>query len=128
MDELTLGVAASVAWLIPLVVSLLKLKQFPSVVTMALVFIASFAVATIGVVASGTVDFSNGIQDPNVFIAAAGLAFAESQIVYRLIIRKVAPLERLNEAISTFPFSPIEPVPLGETISEDVNPSERPPL
>ena len=111
MDELTLGVAASIAWVIPLIVSLLKRAAFPATVNMLLAFMAAFGVATIAVLVSGEVDFSNGLQDMNVWFAAAGLAFAESQVVYRLIIKGTTVGERVNEAITTFPFSPTEAVP-----------------
>ncbi len=114
MDELTLGVAASVAWMIPLIVSLLKRAAFPATVNMLLAVGAAFGVATIGVLVSGEVDFDNGIQDMDVFLGAAGLAFMESQVVYRLIIKGTATGERINEALTTFPRKPVEAVPLGE--------------
>ncbi len=115
MDELTLGVAASIAWVIPLIVSLLKRAAFPATVNMLLAFMAAFGVATIAVLVSGEVDFSNGLQDMDVWFAAAGLAFAESQVVYRLIIKGTVVGERVNEAITTFPFSPTEAAPPGES-------------
>lgn len=114
MDEETLIVSASVAWLIPLIVSFLKQRAFPASFNMLLAAVAAFAVATLGVVVSGQIDFDNGIQDMDAWIAAAGLAFAESQVVYRLIIKGTSAGERLNEAITTFPRKPIEAVPLGE--------------
>ena len=107
MDELTLGVAASVAWMIPLVVSLLKRAAFPAMVNMLLAVGASFGVATIGVLASGKVDFSNGIQDMDVFLGAAGLAFMESQVVYRLIIKGTATGRNMNGVLTAFPRKPL---------------------
>ena len=114
MDELTLGTAASIAWMIPFIVSLLKRAAFPATVNMLLAAGAAFGVATIAVLISGEVDFSNGIQDVDAFLLAAGLAFAESQFIYRLIIKGTTTGERLNEAITTFPFKPTEAVPTGE--------------
>lgn len=112
MDELTLGTAASIAWMIPFIVSLLKRAAFPATVNMLLAAGAAFAVAAIAVLISGEADFSNGDVEP--FLLAAGLAFAESQFVYRLIIKGTARGERLNEALTTFPFKPAEAVPPGE--------------
>ena len=93
--------------MIPLVVSLLKRAAFPATVNMLLAIGASFGVATIGILASGEVDFSNGIQDVDVFLGAAGLAFMESQVVYRLIIKGTAPGRRINGAITSFPGKPL---------------------
>lgn len=118
MDEQTLIISASVAWLIPLIVSFLKQRAFPATVNMLLASIAAFAVATLAVVVTGQIDFTNGIQDMDAWIAAAGLAFAESQLVYRLIIKGTSTGERLNEAISTFPRKPVEAMPMAEELVE----------
>ena len=123
MDELTLGVAASLAWMIPFVVSFLKQRAFPASVNMLLAAGAAFGIATIGVLVSGEVDFSNGIQDVDVFLGAAGLAFMESQVVYRLIIKGTVTGERINEAITTFPRKPVEAIPLGESPGLEPDPS-----
>lgn len=109
-----LSVAAAVAWLIPLVVSFLKRRQFPPIVNMALAGAAAFGVATLAVVVTGQVDFDNGVQEMDTWVAAAGLAFAESQVVYRLIIKGTVAGERINEAITAFPFRPTEANPIGE--------------
>lgn len=130
MSEDTLIVAASVAWLIPFVVSFLKQRAFPASVNMLLAMAAAFGVATLGLVVSGEIDFDNGIQNMDAWLAAAGLAFTESQLVYRLIIKGTVTGERINEAITTFPRKPVEAVPAGEgplELIEDVPPGERPP-
>ena len=105
MEEL--GIAAVVAPAIPIVVSLLKSARFPAAVNMGLAVAASFALATVAVLLTGEVDFTNGIQDPTIFLGSAAVAFGTSQIIYRLIIKGTAAGERVNAALSTT-------LPLGE--------------
>lgn len=118
-----LAITASVAWLIPLVVSFLKQRAFPPIVNMALAGAAAFGVATLAIVITGQIDFDDGVQEMNTWIAAAGLAFAESQVIYRLIIKGTAMGERINEAISTFPLRPTEATPIGEGEAPAPDPS-----
>ncbi len=96
MEEL--GYVAAIAWAIPPVASFLKNRNWPSEVTIILVAVLSFGVATVGLLASGDVDAA-GIHDLDGWFGAAALAFAESQIIYRVITNRVTG-ERINEALT----------------------------
>src|SRR3990172_1868660 len=113
MDETSLGVSAAIAPFLPLLISLLKRPGWPPVVSMLVTAAAAFGAAVIGLLVSGQVDLDNGFQDVDGLLGAAGLAFAESQIVYRLIIKGTVTGERLNNALATFPAKPTEAPPAG---------------
>ncbi len=97
MNELTF--VALVAWAIPLLLSFLKNRRWPSEVTMGLLGVISLAVATLGLVASGEID-ADGVHDMNGWLGAAALAFTEASIVYRVVTGGVRG-ERLNEALTS---------------------------
>jgi len=115
MDETSLGVSAGIAPFLPLLISLLKRPGWPPVLSMILTAAAAFGIAVLGLLTNGQVDLDNGFQDVDGLFGAAGLAFAESQIVYQLLIKGTSTGERLNNALATFPAKPIEPVPSGDT-------------
>jgi len=113
MDETSLGVSAAIAPFLPFLISLLKRPGWPPVLSMAVTAAAAFGVAVLGLLIDGQVDLENGFQDVDGLLGAAGLAFAESQIVYRLLIKGTATGERLNNALATFPGQPVEAPPAG---------------
>src|SRR3989304_10364432 len=108
MDETSLGVSAPLAPFLPFLISLLKRPGWPPVLSMGVTAAAAFGVAVVGLLIDGQVDLNNGFQDVDGLLGAAGLAFAESQIVYRLLIKGTATGERLNKAPATFPGTPGE--------------------
>jgi len=114
MDETSLGVSAALAPFLPFLISLLKRPGWPPVLSMALTAAAAFGVAVVGLLIDGQVDLDNGIQDVDGLLGAAGLVFAESQMVYRLIIKGTVTGERLNQTLTTFPAKPAEGAPSGE--------------
>ncbi len=96
MNELTF--VGAVAWAIPLLVSFLKNRRWPAEVTMALLAAISLGTATLGLVVSGELS-AVSLSNPDALLGAAGLAFAEASVVYRVVTGGVRG-ERLNEALT----------------------------
>ena len=95
MDQVEL--VAAVALLIAPVVSFLKSPRWPEWVVLLFVGAVSFGVAVLSGLVTGDINFEQ--QD---LWVSLGVAFAESQAVYRILLKGAVPVLPLAEAGITF--------------------------
>ena len=114
MDELTF--AAILAVIIPPIASFLKSATWPAGLKMLLVGVLSLAVGAGAAVIAGTINL-DGVHDVEGVLAATAIAFAESQVIYRLYFKGTTQGQRIDSALTYLPIlHPEVALPSGETV------------
>ncbi len=96
MEEL--GYSAALAWVIPLVVSLLKAGWWPTWAKVTLAALASLGIATVAGFMSGAISLVD-VHDGGAWLGAAGVAFTEATVIYKVILRGSRIDEALTQAL-----------------------------
>ena len=96
MNELTW--AALLAWMIPPVVSLLKKQGWPAWAKQILCGVAALGIAVVSGIINDSITLDS--LDVEKVLAAAGWAFAESQVVYQLYFKGTAKGTEINAALT----------------------------
>ena len=98
MNEL--GLAGLIGIFLPLVVSLLKGREWPAFLKVGLTLVVSLAGGVVTSATDGNISFSGDIvEDPEQLLSTAAAAFTAATVVYQTYFKST----QVNEALTAFP-------------------------